>query len=101
MKIADVVATFNSVPFVTRLEVVHMIESALLEIIYFIRLSYRNYLCICLNYSHYNFEQIKTTHICNCPFRCVFNIFILATTFVVCHFLYLLYTDIKKMSNKI
>ena len=34
MKIADVVATFNSVTFVTRLEVVHMIESALLEIIY-------------------------------------------------------------------
>lgn len=34
MKIADVVATFNSVTFITRLEVVHMIESALLEIIY-------------------------------------------------------------------
>ena len=34
MKIADVVATFNSVTFVTRLEVIHMIESALLEIIY-------------------------------------------------------------------
>jgi len=34
MKIADVVATFNSVTFVTRLEMVHIIESALLEIIY-------------------------------------------------------------------
>ena len=38
MKIADVVATFNSVTFITRLEVVHMIESALLEIIYLLLL---------------------------------------------------------------
>ena len=34
MRIADVVATFKHVTFVTRLEVVHMIESALLKILF-------------------------------------------------------------------
>ena len=68
----------------------------------FIRISFRIYRCICLNYSDYNFKKIKKQkHICNLPVRCVFTYSIGKPRLWFLHFLKLLYFNFSVLSNRI